>query len=431
MLSGAIPGVRVGITVPPVVYVDPDSIGGPASDTYTFAQATNPATPWATLGKAINDAPNGYVVRCRPATYPATDVARKRRTGPVTLMPYGDDPNVNIGNLAIPGTTQIIIDGLRFTTITMERQIGGVWYAAEDITLRNCIGKSVALGSSKRVTMEDFEMIGDGGVGNPLTAIGSTSSLTRQLDDFVMRRGVIHGYTECLRFSRFNRMTWDDIEVYDVVDPGGDAHPDVVQWFWDTSQGSANDFIGNKIWIHDYIAQGFFVNMPVNNARLSNSLIEGPLEGPWVASDFFEGNNVEWVNVTVRGSTRFTVHAPDAGESPKVVNGRMVNSIINSIAIATTKTIGGTTYQATASQLVLDKGNVWPTSGKHSELGAIDASSVTGTPTFVDPATADYRLAAGSVGKGIGTTPAGVDVPAVDRLNRTRTLPLDPGSDQS
>src|SRR5207248_2213533 len=92
------------------LYVDPSSVGGVCSDTYSPAQAQSTSTPWCSLRQATAYAPDGSTVQVRRSIIPFTQVHWPRgygkmqnRSAYVTFEPYG------YGTSAQEGVT---IDGL-------------------------------------------------------------------------------------------------------------------------------------------------------------------------------------------------------------------------------------------------------------------------------------------------------------------------------
>src|SRR3954452_15636925 len=75
------------------LYVDGASIGGPCSDTGTSDDAQNPATPWCSVSKALNVAPDGSSVQVRTRTYAAASASGRHLALGISVSPFpGDSP---------------------------------------------------------------------------------------------------------------------------------------------------------------------------------------------------------------------------------------------------------------------------------------------------------------------------------------------------
>jgi hypothetical protein len=406
--------------------VDGSSTGGTALDTHTRTQATSASTPLLTVSKAIQLAQPGdsiLVRRITPGggplgdgTYGDWEALNQKKVQAVNVAPYpGDEGNVDLGIARLGGTTFVNFDGVDFNAIVPSYQTGSTYYTGADMIFRNFVANRASIGRSQRLLFEDFEF--DGGADYSTQLFTTSGSLTTWCEDITLKRGVLHKSKEAMHLGKFKRFTMEDIEIYDVQENLSTDHPDAVQWFWDNSSPS-EDFVGRRIHVHDCTAQGWFTTASVNRAYLENLLVHDILGG-FVTADFFQGDDLTWVNCTVDGKLRFAAKT--------ATNARIVNTYAKLVS----KT--GTTNP---TPLALEKANIWGQAPTVAGLAAADASSVVGLPTFVNTAIDDYRLAGGSVGKGIGVTTAGsgatlVTPPTTDRLGRTRTGSRDPGSDQS
>src|SRR5689334_10652267 len=75
------------------VNVDVQSLGGRCSDSVTADVAQDPATPWCTVAKALNAAPDGTLVVVRDGTYDAASVTgRHLVTGISVAAAPGEQP---------------------------------------------------------------------------------------------------------------------------------------------------------------------------------------------------------------------------------------------------------------------------------------------------------------------------------------------------
>jgi len=426
----------------PQLVVDPAGLGGTPSDSHTRAQAGSTSTPLATLQKAIQLANAGDRILCRPGTYPDTDTrlipdAARKKSQVVRITPYPGDAVPNIGTVKLGACTNIIVDGLvpggiKFHQLVTSYTVQGVKYDATDIIIRNFSTEfQMQLARSNRVLVEGGEFDGsvltEAGTSTTAFLLGDSGG-ANVAEDITVRDIVIHGYNEGLRIGRFRNLTVEDVEWYDIERTNSSDHPDCLQFYWATSL-PAEGFVGRRLWIHDCTAQGLFVTAPVNGARLENSLVE-PMGETFTEADFFQGDDVEWVNNTIDGSVRYPVHAVGAGETSRVTNGRMVNNIVGSSSIASTRRVGGVTYSASAPSIGVEQGNIWK-GGKPAAMGALGSQSIFATPTYVDKPAHDYRLDGASPGKGAGfLSLSGLVIPTLDRVGRTRGVAMDPGSDQ-
>lgn len=107
------------------LYVDPNSIGGKCSDTYTATQAQSLSTPWCTLAKAVVGAPDGATINVRSSTinlqtihWPLGYAHVQNRSSFVTFQPYGyggsAPESVTVNGVDIVGVDHEIWQGFKF-----------------------------------------------------------------------------------------------------------------------------------------------------------------------------------------------------------------------------------------------------------------------------------------------------------------------------
>lgn len=137
-------------------------------DSNTFAQAQNPATPWATLEKASEEVDPGDVVIVMPGTYTETLEPRSSNTTWRAVPPRQAiiEPNNDQGVVVDDGTTGVIIEGFVIdggtTGIRFEEADNG---AIRNNEVRNAQFNGITVKDSDDVAVEDNEVHDSGGNG--------------------------------------------------------------------------------------------------------------------------------------------------------------------------------------------------------------------------------------------------------------------------
>lgn len=418
-------GPRVIYQPPPLFYVDSEGVGGVASDAYSIQQALNPATPWASIAKAWASVPGGSEIVVRGSSADPSisadhpDLIRMsnlKKAAPVTLRP-AEGEAVFLPEVQLPGGENLHFEGVDLGVVAFETS-AGVRVAASNIALRDLKLRSCDVPSSSQVDFERVEFAGTIPHNGRSFGLNYGNDVVLRLIDVD-----IHTYTENVHGGRFAYIYAENVRIFDthvdLDDPwpaelGEKPHPDGWQFVY---TGLAGKLVVRGLHIFNNSAQGAFWNCAVGEVDIENMLVAAGL-GSGMEMDLFSGGSAGVIkHLTVDGSIRAGSGAMDL---------EVYNSIVRPIRNQTAIDAG-----LQLSPWTAEKGNIWRT-GKPASMGAMDPTSVSGTPTFVDPANQDYRLTSGSVGKGVGLNAiAGVPLPAHDRLGRVRTGARDPGSDQS
>jgi hypothetical protein len=356
-------------------YVDPANVSGTASNSN---DGTSTATAWLTLQKAAASAPDNCQVFVRACSIGAQAFTNIVRTGWVVFSPAAGEA-VSIGAITTPGSRRLRFEGFGFesngSANTSSLLNVAVSTGASKIRVRRCKitgGCNILAGTDDSI-FEDNTF--QPGLLN--FSAGSTAAL---ITNVTVRGNIFDGVdsNDALQVKRPGVVLIEGNEFRNLVrvaDPA--AHQDCLQELYD-----GNDLTIRWNWMHDCtVAQGIF------------------LSDGTVTRLFVYGNLIH----DLGSATQMQVGQahPDAAIFNNTIIGKLVireqahiAALFNNIAstfTVTTDAGGPPVFDAYGH-------NVW---GSASGL-TLDATDALGTPTYVNAAGKDFRLASGSLGRGTG-----------------------------
>ncbi len=370
------------------LYVDQAGRGGACNDGRSAADAANPATPLCTISRGIAVAPPGATVAVRGGTYPALSVGGQR-AAMVTVAAYGSEsvslPTITINekasNLSFQGLTLTggstnsfgILDGANHIAL-----VGSDVHSANQDAIFLHPGVDSVLLDGNTINSRPP---GASGGGNGIT-LNSESNLPGSpagatpdapITNITIRNNRFTAIgTDAIRPTNFVNLYVEGNDITGVNENGN--HNDVFQ-----SVFGGQNLVFRNNFIHDNVGQGLFIkDGQVTNAVVENNVfVHNKMN---ITLQVLETigltlvNNTVWdndSNVWIRSGTRQAVVRNNLFQQMNVDSQSEGAANINQ------------------DYNIIGPGGNWGPKGPHD---------VRGTPTFVNPAAEDYRLAPGSLG---------------------------------
>jgi hypothetical protein len=366
------------------VYVDPDSRGGPCSDSRSPSDVSL-TTPWCSLERAAAAAPSASTVLVRTGDYPEFELANSRaRTSAVTFRPYASEL-VRLAGVSLTNSTHVRLEGFHITDwIYLNSGTANVTLAGNDISPRGVRMRSVEAILIEGNRIHDLA---------PRTADGKCSCgiWAQASGDVTVRGNVITGTSDDgLQFGNGHDIVIEANTVADSLSIGDGSHVDSVHIL-----GGDGIRIRNNRFQHNQHGL-MFTDRAAFNVVIENNVIADIVYGAGLNTGDIPGarivNNTFW-------RTRYGVMIRDDDRDTPTPNGIVfVNNIVD--------------YQRSSGHWFATHDYNLIAGG--SAYGAHDRS---GSATFRDPRRGDFRLAAGSLGIDAGTS---AGAPLHDRAGRAR-----------
>jgi parallel beta helix pectate lyase-like protein len=385
------------------LYVDPHSVGGACSDDRP-AEEVSPATPWCSLGHALEAAPDGSVVLLRRGAHEAAEVRRREGSELVTFRPFRDE-EVTLGGLSIEESSHLRFEGFTIrgrTSITFGSRIELVDndIAREGITIR----------PSDRVLIEGnriHDLTFDGpqaGAGYGVALIGGWNDPARpQTVTNVTIRGNTFSWVPAdgIQAGQVENLLIEDNEFHDVtafLEP--DEHSDGIQL-----HGQATDVTIRRNFFHDQPNALIAKRSIFRGLVIENNLMVR-LSG--IALNIYDAPGARIVNNTI-WDTAAALRFNDLPEVPVEMSGAVVaNNIVDRLWF-------GPEHVAVEDHNII---------GTRTPGTAYGPNDLFGEPGFVSQRLLDYRLGRSSPAVDSG---AAEYAPATDREGRRR-LDVDRGA---
>lgn len=374
--------------------VDGASTGGACSDAHTVAQAESTGTPWCTLGRAAQAAPDGSTVLVRAATYPLTTIDGTIGTRHLTFKPYGDDKPV-LDGLTVTNSSFLRFERFRIKDVTDLDQVSEIQLVGNDISPHD-----VRVGTGRDLLFEDNHI----------------HDLTMQLDPASGRCvqprcgygfRIMNGVGLTFRGNTFRRIPADGIQtgtaeryviednlfedITAFVDPA--EHSDAIQFY-----GGSRDVVLRRNTFRQTRGPLFYGQ--AHRAAQHDLTIENNLfvnQRDW-GIRIFNAPGLRLLNNTVWNARTGVLVNDDATIPDKTTGAIIVNNILDGL-------------EAKASQIAREDHNLIASGYRAGP------NDIAGPPRFVDAESGDYRLAGGSPGIDAGTSDG---TPATDRVGNGR-----------
>lgn len=343
------------------LYVDKDSVGGACSDARTVAEVSS-ATPWCTLTQAVAVAPSGAIVTVRSGTYPPLVISSNRRLTNHLTFVASPGESVSVERITVTNSSYFAFDGLRLPS--------GIDFANDTShcrILRSTISAGVNVrAGANGVTIEGNEIRNDGG-----NAINFTATTTTKPVSNVTIRGnrIVRAIADGMQLKNFRNVLVEGNDISGVarIDPA--QHSDVLQTVFG---GSGLVFRNNRV--HDNAAGILIKDGSTSGVVIENNLItDNNGDGTSYAIQIWSSLRPRVVNNTV-WSNRYGVYLR-SGTTAGVVR----NNVLQSFGLLEGATTAVENYNL--------MGGGSPGQGSRDLVG---------DPAFVNAASRDYRLAAGS-----------------------------------
>lgn len=344
-------------------YVDP--VNG--SDTNNGTEAT----PWLTLSKAASVAPAKSRVFVLPGTVTVQPIIKAARTDWVTFMAIPGKPATIPGIQFDPTSRFVAIQGddLAFT--------GGMNAIAGAAKLRfRRLKASVVLRATAALAVDDViveDMVSRPGISHSCVTI-SAGDTTKRVSNVTLRRidGVADS-NDVFHFGASDRLLVEDCNLHDMLRTITTTHVDGIQFV-----GNSNDVMIRRCHIFNApLCQAIFASDgTIQRFWLENNLIEGIGGGIGTNLSVGRANNDTVILFnTIRGRFRMTASA--------------------SIAVLLGNVLGSIVKDAGTGPIQIERYNV--IAGTYVP----GPDSLSGSPTYVDQAAGDFRLAPESKGYGL------------------------------
>lgn len=386
--------VMAGGLAAAAVYVD--AVNG--DDAYTPTQAQSIDTPWKTLQKARDSAPDvgGSTVYVRSGTYTNLQIVSKTRTNILTFKPYAGE----LVTLAGQADAASVLANRSFYVSNSSHfrfegfVITGGCYVVDssfvEIVGNDCTGvpalSQTGIGMRFRrstdVLFENNHVHYYRGAASAVVTAGALAEIG--MVRFTIRGNEIHDceYDAMSIYWKLTDVTIEDNYVHDINrPPGSTSHTDGIQIAPQSEGGLRVTVRRNRI-IRCF--QGLFLkDGPQTDLVIENNVV---MERLSTATAFSLYNapgarivNNTFANMWLRGATAYP---PSTGLI--VQNNNVLGDITRFTDNAT----------AALTTLASDKNNLAATYTGFTK----DASDTIGSATFIDAAGSDYRLASGSLG---------------------------------
>jgi hypothetical protein len=357
-------------------------------DGRSAAKAATADTPLCSIERALHIGPAGGTVIVAPGRYPEV-TADDHPAQPITVR-AARAGTVRVPRIALTeGSGNLAFEGLVLTgsdagpTFDIGFGVQNVTLARSRVAANSQDAIVLAAGSSHVTIAANHIHTGKLGSGvafaSTSTIPGSPPGATDQppIVDVAIRANHFDGIAiDAIRPANFVRLLIEGNEIEGVIEHG--QHADAVQTVF-----GGRDLVVRDNFIHDNRAQGIFFN----DGRITNAVIEGNVivrNRAEIALQLFDtvglkiANNTIWnneANVALRKGIRDAV---------------VTDNLIQDIVVEDPADAARTVRQ---DHNLIGGGWNWGARGDHD---------VTGTPTFVNPAGEDYRLAARSAGRANG-----------------------------
>lgn len=351
-------------------YVDRDSIGGECSDARSYDGARSTATPWCSLGRAVEASPGGAEIRIRAGTYPPLAIkGGPSRSDYLTFRAHpGERPSTS---LILKNTSYLSVEGLRLDSawITSAHHVR---LRANEITPHGVVVRRGSFLDFESNYFHDIALSKNPTLGGyALRLVTGPVSDVRVVDnvfDRITSDALQAGSTtriliEGNEIARAN--AWDDPT----------EHSDAIQFY-----GTVTDATIRRNWLHhnnhSMIAKGHTYAGLV----IENNLVHDTASG----LNLYDTPGARIINNTIWAVRAFGLRLSQIkGHMGDVM---LANNIIQ-------KSWAGSTH-----------------------LAVDVANQINGDPLFL----ADYELSADSPAVDSGST---VHAPSTDRLGRSRSAP--------
>lgn len=389
---------------PATVYVGAQPASGTTcSDARAATQAAAPTTPVCSVSRALAIAPAGGEVVLAGGSYPALSAPATARSAPVTVT-AAPGQRATVANINVPnGAGNLVFQNLNVTGAGSGPAVF-IGDGAHDIKVLNSVitnsGDAILVRAGASNLLFEGNDISNAGSGNGM-AFASTSTLPGSppgqtnmapISNVVIRNNKFHDIgTDGIMAANFVNLVVEGNDMSGVQENGD--HSDVLQVVF-----GGRDFVFRNNYVHDNGGQGLFLkDGQVTNARVENNVFAR--NSLAIAVSFFDTINLTLVNNTVWNNTGGNVFLRTGTRSVVARNNLFQSFDADSPADARAQTV--------QDYNVIGGGNI----------GARGAHDLKGTPTFVNPAAGDYRLAPGSLGIDVGTAE---DAPLYDKACRPR-----------
>ena len=365
----------------PRVIVDPSGRQGPCADSRSAAVAGHAATPWCTVSRALEAAPDGATILLRGGSYPdvlAADVPERDRGA--TIRPYGGE-RVRLASFALRSVTDVRLEGLAFAgPVTVLARARGVTIARS----RLASGMTIEEGSSRirvignRISNPRGNAIIFASSGTPITGVVISGN---SFHDIGVAAINVRNFRD-VRIER-NRFTR-------VVRFKPSQHTDVIRTF-----GGGRGLVIRRNLLHDNAAIGiFFKDGAVSDATIENNVIVRTLGGFYGVA-LYDTTGLRMTNNTIVDNTAGVVF------QRRVTDAVVFNNILQSLNLLRSSTLKFEDFNYV---------------GRRNQ-GTRGAHDVRRAPRFVDRRRLNYRLAPGSPGIDAGRRSG---APDRDRLGHRR-----------
>lgn len=379
---------------PARAYVDRDSIGGRCSDRRSAATAASAATPWCSLGRAVQAAPSGTTVLVRRGSYPRLSVQGVRKTRFVTLRSAPGE-TATLHSFTLTNSSYLRFQGLRISGRSNLIFFGNdhIDMVGNDLTVATQVRPSTNL-RFERNRIHDLP----GPPGKPEDGVGLWIVTGEQgpIRDVLIRGNRFARLPNDAIFTDADRVRVERNTFEHIESPSNDwAHADVFQGM------GANDVTIRGNFARDNDSGILNTIARVHGWKIENNVFlrseSWPLQLDNEQEDLTIANNTFW------GGGPVLLRWND--DQPRNPRGFViVNNIFNRLDYALELNIAVEGWNIVAENPLRNR------FGRGTRVGV--------RPRFADPAKDDYRLASGSVGIDAGTSAFGV--PRIDRAGARR-----------